>query len=76
MTRRLIGFLVTLALAILVAPLAPAAPWDRSPTLTVAAPAHDRRIPLALEAVESWNRTSPAVAKQAKSPVSSATLRS
>jgi hypothetical protein len=48
MTRRLIGFLVPLALAMLVAPLAPAAPWDRAPTLTVAAPAQDRRIPLAL----------------------------
>jgi hypothetical protein len=49
----LIGALV---LSALLTPGAPNAQWGTVPTITIAAPAQDPRIPLALEAVAFWNR--------------------
>lgn len=45
-----------LALRTLLVPLASYAQWDKMPAITVAAPAQDPRVPLAVEAVEFWNR--------------------
>jgi hypothetical protein len=49
----LIGALV---LSALLTPVPTDAQWGTVPTITIAAPAQDARIPLALEAVEFWNR--------------------
>jgi hypothetical protein len=49
----LIGALVLSALLTL---LPTDAQWGKVPTITLSAPAQDPRIPLALEAVEFWNR--------------------
>jgi hypothetical protein len=49
----LIGALV---LSALLAPSPTDAQWGKVPTITIAAPAQDARIPLALEAVAFWNR--------------------
>jgi hypothetical protein len=45
-----------LVLSALLMPLPTAAQWGKVPTITIAALAQDPRIPLALEAVEFWNR--------------------
>lgn len=45
-----------LALGILLVPLASYAQWDKVPSVTVSAREQDRRIQLALEAVDFWNR--------------------
>lgn len=49
----LIGALV---LSSLLTPRPTAAQWGKVPAITLSAPAQDPRIPLALEAVEFWNR--------------------
>jgi hypothetical protein len=50
------GLIAALVVDSLLTPLATDVQWGKVPTITLAAPAQDPRIPLALEAVEFWNR--------------------
>ena len=53
---RPIALIGALALSFLPTPGPTDAQWGKIPTITIAAPAQDARIPLALEAVAFWNR--------------------
>jgi hypothetical protein len=53
---RPIALIGALMLSALLTPLPTDAQWGKVPTITLSAPAQDPRIPLALEAVELWNR--------------------
>jgi Matrixin len=53
---RPIALIGALVLSALLTPLPTAAQWGKVPTITLSALAHDPRLPLALEAVEFWNR--------------------
>jgi hypothetical protein len=53
---RPIALIGALVLSALLAPGPTDAQWGEVPTITIAAPAQDARIPLALEAVAFWNR--------------------
>jgi hypothetical protein len=53
---RPIALIGALVLSALLTPLPTDAQWGKVPTITLSAPAQDPRIPLALEAVEFWNR--------------------
>jgi hypothetical protein len=53
---RLIALIGALVLSSLLTPGPTNAQWGKVPTITIAAPAQDPRIPLALEAVAFWNR--------------------
>jgi hypothetical protein len=53
---RPIALIGALVLSALLTPGPTDAQWGKVPTITIAAPAQDARIPLALEAVAFWNR--------------------
>jgi hypothetical protein len=53
---RPIALIGALVLSALLTPLPTDAQWGKVPTITLSAPAQDPHIPLALEAVEFWNR--------------------